>query len=95
MKKKVGFSILILLFASAVVLAAQLEPEIRWWSVDGGAGTSSGDGYALSGIIGQPDAGPAMSDGRFTVSGGYWNAAASGDQPEIEEWEIYLPILQR
>jgi hypothetical protein len=88
-KKRVGFLILILFLVSAVVLAAQIEFGIRWWSVDGGAGASSGDGYVLSGIIGQPDGGPAMSNGSFTVSGGYWKATVSGDQM----WEVYLPIL--
>ena len=52
------------------------DPEgvftIDWYTIDGGGGTSTGGGFALSGTIGQPDAGPEMSGGGFTVSGGFW-----------------------
>jgi hypothetical protein len=50
--------------------------EINWSTIDGGGGTSSGGIYSLSGTIGQPDAGPAMSGGIFTLTGGYWTGAS-------------------
>ena len=93
MKKVAIFVILTLILVSAVVLAAQLGPEIRWWSVDGGAETSSGGDYTLSGIIGQPDAGPSMSDGSYTVTGGYWHAGHEPVGPE--EWTVFLPVIQK
>src|SRR5690606_37123873 len=47
------------------------QPEIRWYSIDGGGGTSSGGRFTLVGTIGQHDAGPIMTGGRFTVVGGF------------------------
>ena len=51
--------------------------SIPWFTVDGGAGTSSGAGtfgaFALTGTIGQTDAGPALVGGGFSVTGGFWS----------------------
>jgi hypothetical protein len=48
------------------------EPEIRPWSVDGGAGQSSGGAFELRGVIGQADADPLQpsSGGAFALTGG-------------------------
>jgi hypothetical protein len=93
MKKVAIPLIMVLLLLSAVVLASQMAPEISWWTVDGGAETSTGDGFSLSGIIGQPDAGPAMTDSTYTVTGGYWHAALQEATPQ--EWDVFLPLVQR
>jgi hypothetical protein len=50
--------------------------SIDWFTVDSGGGTSGGGVYALSGTIGQPDAGPAMSGGNFSLTGGFWSLLA-------------------
>ena len=47
---------------------------VHWFTVDGGGGVSSGDGYSLRGTIGQADAG-AMSGGGFSLTGGFWSGA--------------------
>ncbi len=49
--------------------------SIPWSTVDGGGGTSTGGVYAVSGTIGQPDAG-RMSGGQFTLEGGFWGVIA-------------------
>jgi hypothetical protein len=46
---------------------------IDWFTMDGGGGTSTGGVYSVSGTIGQPDAGPAMSGSNFALSGGFWS----------------------
>ncbi|MAO24606.1 MAG: hypothetical protein CMJ35_15180 [Phycisphaerae bacterium] len=47
--------------------------EITWYTIDaGGTMNSSGDGFELSGTIGQPDAGPVMTGGQFSLAGGFW-----------------------
>ena len=46
--------------------------SIDWHTIDGGGGTSTGGVYAVSGTIGQPDAGPAMTNGQYSVTGGFW-----------------------
>jgi len=46
--------------------------SIDWYTIDGGGGTSTGGVYSVSGTIGQPDAGAAMSGGNYTLQGGFW-----------------------
>jgi hypothetical protein len=54
--------------------------DMSWWSVDGGGGTSSGGLFAVTGAIGQPDAGAA--DGCCTMlDGGVWSGALPGGAP--------------
>lgn len=45
---------------------------IDWRTMDGGGGTSTGGVYAISGTIGQPDAG-RMAGGPYALSGGFWS----------------------
>lgn len=55
--------------------------SIDVFTIDGGGGTSAGGTYAVSGTIGQPDAG-AMSGGNFSLLGGFWGGVtASPVQP--------------
>jgi len=46
--------------------------SVDWYKVSGGGGTSTGGTYAVSGTIGQADAGGAMSGGNYSVTGGFW-----------------------
>ena len=47
--------------------------SIDWYKIAGGGGTSTNGQYAVTGTIGQPDAGGAMSGGSFSVTGGFWS----------------------
>jgi hypothetical protein len=83
-----ALAILLLLVSS--VSAATLAPDyaLSWWTVDGGGTTNSqGGGYALSGTIGQPDAGVLTGNG-YTLAGGFW-----GGTPV--EYRVYLPLVLR
>ena len=53
-------------------LTARAEYAIEWFTIDGGGGTSSGGGYAVSGTVGQPDACEPMTGGTYAVTGGFW-----------------------
>ena len=68
------------LLAVAMGLCAQRASaqsySIDWHTIGGGGGTSAGGGFALSGTIGQPDAGE-MGDGEYTISGGFWSIEAA------------------
>ena len=55
---------------------AQTNYAIDWFTIDGGGGISTGGVYAVSGTIGQPDAG-RMSGGNFTLDGGFWSVIAA------------------
>jgi hypothetical protein len=52
--------------------AAAQSYAITWHTIDGGGGTSTGGVYSVSGTIGQPDAGPTMTNGQYAVTGGFW-----------------------
>jgi hypothetical protein len=47
--------------------------SIDWYKIAGGGGTSTGATYQVTGTIGQPDAGGAMSGGSYSVTGGFWS----------------------
>jgi len=61
--------------ATAVIadgLAGTPVFDLSWHTVDGGGGTSAGGTLAVSGTVGQPDAGVAMTGGGFAIEGGFW-----------------------
>jgi len=63
-----------LLGATLLVVPAALfaQLSIDRHTIDGGGGTSSGGLYSVVGTIGQPDAGGPMTNGQFSVTGGFW-----------------------
>jgi hypothetical protein len=65
-------TILILSLLISITASAQ-QYSIDWHTIDGGGGTSTGGVFSVSGTIGQPDAGPAMSGGDFSLTGGFWS----------------------
>ena len=66
--------------------------NISRWAVAGGGGQSAGSGYALNGTLGQPEAGPAMSGGDYTLSGGFWRSGITA-LPVTGGNTIYMPII--
>jgi len=59
----------------ATGLAASASAQtysIDWFTIDGGGGTSTGGVYSVSGTIGQPDAGGPLTNGQYSVTGGFW-----------------------
>ena len=50
--------------------------SIDWFTIDGGGGGSTGGVYAISGTIGQPDAG-TMTGGNYTLVGGFWGVVTA------------------
>jgi len=65
--------ILSYLLASACGLPALAQSySINWYKVAGGGGTSTGGTYAVSGTIGQHDAGGPMTGGNYSLTGGFW-----------------------
>ncbi|MBI3850313.1 MAG: hypothetical protein HY298_08500 [Verrucomicrobia bacterium] len=62
-------------------LALAQTYSIDWFTIDGGGGTSMGGVYQISGTAGQPDAGPTMTGGNFTVDGGFWGIIAALQTP--------------
>ena len=49
--------------AVCCITAGLAQYSIAWQTIDGGGGTSTGGVHSVSGAIGQPDAGPTMTNG--------------------------------
>jgi hypothetical protein len=83
----VGKMILILsLLLPATGFAQQYS--IDWYTVAGGGGTSSGGQYTVSGTVGQPDAGVAMTGGSYSLTGGFWSLIAVVQTPGLPNLTI-------
>jgi hypothetical protein len=64
------------LFAALCLSASAQSYSIDWYKIAGGGGTSTSSLYSVSGTIGQPDAGGAMTGGIYAVTGGFWSLYA-------------------
>jgi hypothetical protein len=75
---KIGFKIILMTLAlTALVSRAQAQTySIDWYKIAGGGGTSTGGVYAVSGTIGQHDAGGPMTGGSYSLTGGFWSLIA-------------------
>jgi hypothetical protein len=62
----------LLLGALSVISASAQSYSIDWYKVSGGGGTSSNGQYAVTGTIGQHDAGGPMTGGTYSLTGGFW-----------------------
>jgi hypothetical protein len=62
-------------------LALGQSYSIDWCKVAGGGGTSTNGQYAVSGTIGQHDAGGSMTGGSFSLSGGFWSLISALQAP--------------
>jgi len=94
--KRTWYGVLLVLALAALVSASALAAaeagfDLSWWTVDGGGGASAGGGYALSGTIGQPDAGPRHSGGGYELAGGFWGET----EPAGPAPDLYLPVVLR
>ncbi len=76
---KTNLLLLLALLGGTLTVRAQ-SYTIAWSTLDGGGGTSTNGPYALTGTIGQPDAG-VMSAGNYTLEGGFWNRVAAVQTP--------------
>ncbi len=65
----------ILTFAFCLRASGQ-SYSIDWFNIAGGGGASTGGVYAVSGTIGQPDAGGPMTGGNYSLTGGFWSLIA-------------------
>lgn len=72
-----------LLLVSGVALAQTGDGfDLSWWTVDSGGRTVSGGGYTLMGTAGQPEPGPALSGGDYTLLSGFW--PGGGEVPSCD-----------
>jgi hypothetical protein len=60
------------LFSAFSFRASGQSYSIDWYKVSGGGGTSTNGQYAVSGTVGQHDAGGPMTGGSYSLTGGFW-----------------------
>ena len=60
------------LFLVALGQAALAQYSIGWSTIDSGGGASTGGVYAVSGTVGQHDAGGPLTNGVYSLTGGFW-----------------------
>ena len=77
-----------LLFFAACLSAQSQSFSIDWYKIAGGGGTSTGGTYQVSGTIGQPDAGVAMTGGNYSLTGGFWSLIAVVQTPGLPNLTI-------
>lgn len=77
---------LLILASAALAQSSNGDYSLIWWTVDGGGDTSgNGEGYSLSGTIGQHDAG-MLTGGNYTLVGGFWGGVAL-------DYKVHLPLI--
>jgi hypothetical protein len=72
LNRRIVASLINSLLAAFCTSAAHAQYALDWFTLDGGGGTSAGGTYALSGTLGQPEAGPGLIGGSFAVQGCFW-----------------------
>jgi hypothetical protein len=77
MDMKTGFKIVLMALAFTALTAQAQTYSIDWYKIAGGGGTSTGGVYAVSGTIGQHDAGGPMTGGSYSLTGGFWSLIAA------------------
>ena len=84
---------LLLTMTSIALAQSGGDYDLSWWTVDNGGGESAGGAYAVSGVIGQPDAGALMSGGQFSVQGGFLFLDDADASAPPGSFNIYLPLI--
>lgn len=57
---------------AALLQAVAQQFSIDWHRIGAGGGVSTGHVYSVSGTIGQPEASGTMTNGQFSLTGGFW-----------------------
>ena len=82
-------AVLLLLAGWATV---QAQSAVPWATADAGGGQCTAGPYALTGTVGQADAG-VMAAGPFVLAGGFWKSMAAPVGSTSQA--IFLPIINR
>src|SRR5712691_11819871 len=94
---KLGGSLVLAACCWALLLATSAHAQsysIDWFTVDGGGGTSTGGVYQVSGTAGQADAGPSMSGGNFSLTGGFWSLLSVVQTPGAANASKFFRLIK-
>lgn len=79
---RIGTLAMVMFIIAAAVAAETLvpSPEMGWFTVDAGGGVMAGNGFVLTGTVGQMDAAQPMAGGspgnELSFSAGFWPGVA-------------------
>jgi hypothetical protein len=80
---------LVLIFSLLIpIIGFAQQYSIDWYKIAGGGGTSTGGTYAVSGTIGQHDAGGPMTGGNYSLTGGFWALISVVQTPGLPDLTI-------
>ncbi len=88
----IGALLILVCLLGAALYSAQAQTggdyDLTWNTLNGGGRMAASDGsYTLYGSFGQPDAGPTMSGGGYSLTGGFLGA--------IPAYSISLPLIKK
>ena len=66
----------LIILAGLVAASVSAQYTVNWYKVAGGGGASSNSLYAVNATIGQHDAGGPLTNGIYSLTGGFWYMAA-------------------
>lgn len=101
--------LLIAVFATTLISGLVLAQtgggyNLTWNTIDGGGGRSSGGNYQLTASLGQADAGPNLTGGSYSLSGGFLNVQPTSVPPTstvptavptTTTPKVHLPFVRR
>ena len=73
---------------------AQVGNRVNWTVVAGGGGICTGEGYMLTGTMGQTSTATSSGNG-YSLTGGYWTGRGTGGTGSQPTPKLYLPAIQR
>ncbi len=78
---KILLATLLGILGLSATLASAQTYSVDWHKIAGGGGTSTNTTYAISGTIGQSEAGGMMTAGGYSVTGGFWSLVSVVQTP--------------
>jgi hypothetical protein len=92
MRNRISMTLLaaLLFLALGTLVRADSPPVALRSALTGGGGTLSAGGYRLTGALGQPLAGPVVTQGQYAFTSGLFGGAAGANGREV-----YLSLIKR
>jgi len=77
-KKKILVTLLTLIVSQSFA-----QYEIKKYTINNGGGKMSGGNYEMTSSIGQVDASGTLSNGNYSLNGGFWHEANNTPQGDL------------
>jgi hypothetical protein len=78
----------LIILAGLLAASASAQYAVNWYKVAGGGSTISNSQYTVNATIGQHDAGGPLTNGIYSLTGGFWYMAAQ--TPGAPKLRVFL-----